>query len=229
VIKGRFEVNVNSQFALLCEHRFAPFFGVQFLGALNDNVFKNALVIMLAFQAANLTTLSSGLLVNLSAGLFILPFFLFSASAGQLADKYEKSRVIRFVKLLEIAIMALGAAGGTAVYRHFLRQNVIKIVEPAQHHHLVEDGRPGAGGNVPGKFTVVANHCAFDGGGTVRHFQADQHFVQRNLVGAHYGVTPDERRLLQPDGPFVVNAARRGVEIGVLPDENVPFFQPQSF
>jgi MFS family permease len=117
VIKGRFEVNVNSQFALLCEHRFAPFFGVQFLGALNDNVFKNALVIMLAFQAANLTTLSSGLLVNLSAGLFILPFFLFSASAGQLADKYEKSRVIRFVKLLEIAIMALGAAG-------FLMQNL---------------------------------------------------------------------------------------------------------
>jgi 1-acyl-sn-glycerol-3-phosphate acyltransferase len=101
----------GSQFALLRERRFSPFFGVQFLGALNDNVYKNALVIMIAFQAAHLTTLDAGLLVNLCAGLFILPFFLFSATAGQLADKYEKSRVIRLVKVLEIGIMVLGAAG----------------------------------------------------------------------------------------------------------------------
>lgn len=107
----------GSQFGLLRERRFAPFFGVQFLGALNDNVYKNALVIMIAFQAAHLTTLDSGLLVNLCAGLFILPFFLFSATAGQLADKYEKSRIIRLVKLLEIGIMVLGAAG-------FLMQNL---------------------------------------------------------------------------------------------------------
>ena len=101
----------SSQFSLLRERRFAPFFGVQFLGALNDNLYKNALVILLAFQAANLTTLSSGLLVNLCAGLFILPFFLFSATAGQLADKYEKASIIRLIKLAEIGIMAIGAAG----------------------------------------------------------------------------------------------------------------------
>ncbi len=100
-----------NQFDLLKQRRFGPFFGVQFLGAFNDNVFKNALVIMLTFQAASMTTMSSGLLVNLCAGLFILPFFLFSATAGQLADKYEKAFVTRLVKIFEIAIMIVGALG----------------------------------------------------------------------------------------------------------------------
>ena len=101
----------QNQFRLLRERRFAPFFVTQFLGALNDNVYKNALIIMLAFHAAAFTTMSSGTLVNLCYGLFILPFFLFSATAGQLADKYEKSRIIRYVKMLEIGIMAVAAAG----------------------------------------------------------------------------------------------------------------------
>jgi 1-acyl-sn-glycerol-3-phosphate acyltransferase len=101
----------HSQFQLLRERRFAPFFWTQFLGAGNDNVYKNALVIFVAFQAASLTTLSSNDLVNIAAAVFIAPFMLFSATAGQLADKYEKSRVIRFVKLFEIAIMVVGAIG----------------------------------------------------------------------------------------------------------------------
>src|SRR6266699_2417133 len=101
----------HSQFQLLRERRFAPFFWTQFLGAGNDNVYKNALVIFVAFQAASLTTLSSNDLVNIAAAVFIAPFMLFSATAGQLADKYEKSRVIRFVKLFEIAIMVVGAVG----------------------------------------------------------------------------------------------------------------------
>jgi 1-acyl-sn-glycerol-3-phosphate acyltransferase len=101
----------GNQFGLLRERRFLPFFCTQFLGAFNDNVYKNALVIMLAFHAASLTTISSGTLVNLCAGVFILPFFLFSATAGQLADKFEKATVIRFVKLFEIAIMVIGATG----------------------------------------------------------------------------------------------------------------------
>lgn len=98
---------MSHQFALMRQRRFLPFFFTQFLGAFNDNVYKNALVVLLTFQAARYTTLSPGILVNLCAGLFILPFFLFSATAGQIADKYEKSRLIRFTKLLEIAIMAL--------------------------------------------------------------------------------------------------------------------------
>lgn len=98
-----------STFKLLTEKRFGPFFGVQFLGALNDNLFKNALVIMIAFKAAS--EAESGLLINLAAGLFILPFFLFSAVAGQMADKYEKSQIMRIVKFAEIVIMLVGAAG----------------------------------------------------------------------------------------------------------------------
>ncbi len=101
----------TTQFALLRERRFAPFFGVQFLGALNDNVFKQALVILLAYQTASFTTWSSDVLQNVAQALFILPFFLFSATAGQLADKYEKSRLISVTVAIELAVMMLGAVG----------------------------------------------------------------------------------------------------------------------
>ena len=100
---------MSSQFTLLEQRRFLPFFLTQFAGAFNDNFYKNALVVLMTFQAAQFTTLAPGVLVNLAAGLFILPFFLFSATSGQLADKYEKSRLIRFTKLLEIGIMVLAA------------------------------------------------------------------------------------------------------------------------
>jgi 1-acyl-sn-glycerol-3-phosphate acyltransferase len=101
----------SSQFRLLLERRFAPFFGVQFLGALNDNFFKQALVILLAYQATSFTSMSTDVLQNVAQGLFVLPFFLFSATAGQLADKYEKSRLISLTVLIELCVMALGAAG----------------------------------------------------------------------------------------------------------------------
>src|SRR5262252_3621878 len=101
----------RSQFRLLGESRFGPFFGVQFLGAMNDNTFKQALVILLAYQTASFTTLSSDALQNLAQALFVLPFFLFSATAGQIADKYEKSRVITVTVSIELACMALGMAG----------------------------------------------------------------------------------------------------------------------
>ena len=100
-----------SQFRLLTQRRFAPFFGVQFLGALNDNVFKQALVLLLAYQGASFTTMSTDVLQNLAQALFVLPFFLFSATAGQLADKYEKSRLITVTVAIELAVMGLGAAG----------------------------------------------------------------------------------------------------------------------
>jgi hypothetical protein len=100
-----------SQYQLLKQRRFLPFFATQFLGAFNDNVYKNALVILVAFHAASLSTLSAPTLSNLAQAIFILPFFLFSATAGQIADKLEKSRLIRWVKLAEIVIMALGASG----------------------------------------------------------------------------------------------------------------------
>jgi len=101
----------GNQFDLLQERRFAPFFWTQFLGAGNDNIFKNALVIFVAFHAAALTSLDANALVNLAGAVFIAPFVLFSATAGQLADKVEKSRLIRWIKLFEIAIMVIGLAG----------------------------------------------------------------------------------------------------------------------
>jgi 1-acyl-sn-glycerol-3-phosphate acyltransferase len=102
---------MSSQFGLLKTGRFAPFFITQFLGAFNDNLFKNALIVLLTFQAATWTSLKAEVLANLAAGIFILPFFLFSATAGQLADKYDKATLARLVKVLEIGIMAVAAVG----------------------------------------------------------------------------------------------------------------------
>ena len=90
---------MSGPFHLLKTRRFLPFFGTQFLGAFNDNLFKNALIVLLTFHATSWTTLSPGVLANLAAGIFILPFFLFSATAGQLADKYDKAMLSRLVKL----------------------------------------------------------------------------------------------------------------------------------
>src|ERR1044072_8938985 len=101
----------RSQFRLLGERRFGPFFGVQFLGAFNDNVFKQALVILLAYHTASFTSMSSDTLQNLAQALFILPFLLFSAAAGQIADKYEKSRLISITVALKLGVMILGAIG----------------------------------------------------------------------------------------------------------------------
>jgi 1-acyl-sn-glycerol-3-phosphate acyltransferase len=98
----------HSQFSLLKTRRFAPFFLTQFLGAFNDNVYKNSLMAMITFGLLS-STLDLSLMNNIGAMLFILPFFLFSALAGQLSDKYEKSYLIRRIKLLEIVIMCLGA------------------------------------------------------------------------------------------------------------------------
>ncbi|MCZ8501510.1 MFS transporter [Vibrio lentus] len=104
-------MNNDSQSSLLTKKRFLPYFITQFLGAFNDNIFKNVLLLFVAFASVDTLPISSNLFINLAAGLFILPFFLFSALAGVLADKYEKSWFIRKVKLLEVVIMSLGAIG----------------------------------------------------------------------------------------------------------------------
>ena len=99
---------VQKNAMLLTQRRFLALFVVQFLGALNDNIFKNALIIILVFSAAN-DAAQASLLVNLAAGLFILPFLLFSALAGQIADKYDKTRLTRRIKQVELVIMLFGA------------------------------------------------------------------------------------------------------------------------
>jgi acyl-[acyl-carrier-protein]-phospholipid O-acyltransferase/long-chain-fatty-acid--[acyl-carrier-protein] ligase len=101
----------QSQFHLLRSRRFLPLFVTVILGATNDNVFKNAMVILVLYFIAGQAPVGDSVLVTVAMGLFILPFFLFSATAGQLADKFEKSRLVRWIKLAEIAIMVLGALG----------------------------------------------------------------------------------------------------------------------
>src|SRR5580693_7549070 len=91
--------------------RFFPLFLTQFLGAFNDNLLKNALVVLVTYQVAAKTGDNAQALVTLAAGLFILPFFLFSATAGQLADKYDRARLTRIIKIAEIIIMLFAAAG----------------------------------------------------------------------------------------------------------------------
>jgi 1-acyl-sn-glycerol-3-phosphate acyltransferase len=100
-----------NQFRLLAQRRFLPFFGAQALGAFNDNVYRNVLVILITFQGASVTTLAPEILTNLAGGLFILPFLIFSGLAGQIADKFDKSRIVQAVKASEILIMICAGVG----------------------------------------------------------------------------------------------------------------------
>lgn len=98
-------------FSLLSEHRFRPFFWTQFSGAMNDNIFKTALITILTYDALSWTSIDPSLLNNLVPALFILPFLLLSATAGQIADKYPKERLAQCVKLFEVLIMGVTAVG----------------------------------------------------------------------------------------------------------------------
>ena len=100
-----------NQFTLLTQRRFLPLFITQLLGALNDNLLKISLVMLVTFGWAEESGYDATFLVPLCHGILILPFFLFSATAGQLADKYDKAWLVRRVKLLEVAAMMLAAIG----------------------------------------------------------------------------------------------------------------------
>jgi MFS family permease len=100
-----------SQFDLLRERRFAPFFTTQFLGALNDNVFKIGFTSLVTYHTARFSGVDAKTAAFLISAIFILPFVLFSATSGQIADKYDKATLTRFVKTFEIVLMLVGAAG----------------------------------------------------------------------------------------------------------------------
>lgn len=145
----------RSEFALLKERRFGPFFWTQFLGAFNDNVYKNALILFITFDVAVKSGVNANTLVNLCAGLFILPFFLFSPLAGQVADKYEKSRLIRRIKVAEILIMFCAAVG-------FYFQNVMLLI---------------------GVLFLMGSQSAFFG--PVKYAILPQHLCEEELVGGN--------------------------------------------
>ncbi len=103
--------NHGSQFALLRQRRFAPFFWTQFLGAMNDNVFKIGFTSLVTYQAARFSGVDPKTVAFLISAIFIVPFVLFSATSGQIADKFDKAVLTRWVKTFEIAVMLIGAAG----------------------------------------------------------------------------------------------------------------------
>ncbi|MEE8524570.1 MAG: MFS transporter [Thermoanaerobaculia bacterium] len=135
---------MSDQFRLLTQRRFLPFFGAQALGAFNDNVYKNVFVILATYHTATYTTLEPALLANLAAGLFILPFVLFSGIAGQLSDRYDKSLVLKWVKAIEILIMTVAAIGfamqsiGVLLFALFLMGAQSTFFAPAKYGLLPE-------------------------------------------------------------------------------------------
>ena len=143
-----------NQFALLKQRRFAPFFWTQFLGAANDNLFKFAFTVLVTYQleVGWLPPAMAGLVIG---ALFILPFLLFSATSGQLADKHDKATLIRFVKWLEVAIMVTAAIG-------FATHNVVLLL---------------------GCVFLMGLHSTLFG--PVKYAYLPQHLDERELTGGH--------------------------------------------
>lgn len=102
---------MTSDFGFFATRRFLPLFGTQFMGAFNDNLLRTAVVVLISYYGLSLAGLPAEQLVNLAAGVFILPFFLFSATAGKLSESLDKARIARWVKLAEIGIMLLAGSG----------------------------------------------------------------------------------------------------------------------
>jgi acyl-[acyl-carrier-protein]-phospholipid O-acyltransferase/long-chain-fatty-acid--[acyl-carrier-protein] ligase len=101
----------NNKLYLLKERKFLPLFTTQFLGAFNDNVLKSALSFTVIYKSLSISWINSAMLVNLALGLFVLPFVLFGGIAGQIADKYEKSAIVRIIKIFEVFIVFLASIG----------------------------------------------------------------------------------------------------------------------
>lgn len=115
---------------MLTSRRFLPYFVTQFLGALNDNLYKNVLLLLVTFSELGALPISINLFVNLAAGVFILPFFLFSAHAGVLADNMDKAKLIRKLKLLELLIMS--CAAGAILTHHYMLMLILLFLTGCQ-------------------------------------------------------------------------------------------------
>lgn len=101
----------NSQFSFFLKRRFAPLFGTQFSGALNDNLIKASVVVLISYHGLGQNILAPELLVNIVAVLLVIPYFIFSATAGAISAKYNKAHIARYIKLIEIGIMGIAAFG----------------------------------------------------------------------------------------------------------------------
>ncbi|HET9471576.1 MAG TPA: MFS transporter, partial [Usitatibacter sp.] len=157
---------MSGQFGLLRERRFAPFFWTQFLGAANDNLFKFSFTLLASYHAAEWGGANASTVGFVIGALFIAPYLLFSATSGQIADKYDKARVMRLVKTLEIGIMAVAAGGFlthaalllyAAVFLMGLHSTLFGPVKYAYlPQHLREDELTGGNGMVEmGTFVAI--------------------------------------------------------------------------
>ncbi|MBT1446076.1 MFS transporter [Shewanella sp. JM162201] len=115
---------------MILSRRFLPYFLTQCLGALNDNIYKNVLLLLVAYSQVDKLPMSPDLFVNLAAGVFILPFFLFSAHAGSIADNMDKAKLIRRLKLLELVIMSLAAVA--IVSEHYMAMLLLLFMTGSQ-------------------------------------------------------------------------------------------------
>lgn len=181
-----------SQSALLRTRRFFPLFVTQFLGAFNDNVYKYALVILITFRLASAEDGNASLLVIIAGGIFILPFFLFSAIAGQFADKYEKSRLIRRIKIAELLIMMCGAVGfytGNIIWLMcvlFLMGTQSTLFGPLKYsivpQHMELDELTGANGLLQmGTFVAILAGTVL-GGMLVAEADADMLYISSTVI-----------------------------------------------
>ena len=208
------------QAKLLTQRRFLPYFLSQSLGAFNDNIYKNTLLLFVAFASVDSLPISSNLFINLAAGLFILPFFLFSAPAGILADKYEKSAFIRKVKIAEIIIMLFGALAfilqdytlllillflmGTqsaffGPVKYALLPQQLKDEELVSGNALVETGTFLAilFGTIAAGFIASQEHSEYIAAGAVVLFAVLGYLASRSIPYAE-AVAPDLRFKWQP-------------------------------
>jgi 1-acyl-sn-glycerol-3-phosphate acyltransferase len=174
---------------LFKDTRFGPYFWTQFLGAFNDNVFKNALVILISYRAIQIGGLGPRLLVPLAGGVFIFPYFLFSATAGQIADKFQKAKLIRFIKVAEIFIMIFASLAfyldhfGLLLFILFLMGSQSAFFGPVKYGilpDLVEDDQLVLGNALVSSGTFVAILVGTILGGVLASF--DQYFLPLSLT-----------------------------------------------
>lgn len=194
---------------LLSARRFFPLFVTQFLGAFNDNLFKNAMVILVTYRIAAESSTRAAMLVNVAYGLFILPFFLFSPLAGQLADKVDRARIARLVKLAEIGLALLGGAG---VYLQSLPLLMLTLFGFGTHSAFFG----------PVKYAILPQHLHDD-----ELLAGNAYIDASTFLAILLGTIAGGKLVLGPVGVFLILGALIVVAfVGYLSSRNIPVAPP---
>ncbi len=190
---------------LLRTRQFLPLFITQFLGAFNDNLLKNALVMVITFRLAAQLGDNAQILVIAAAGLFILPFFLFSATAGQFADKYDRSQLTRIIKLVEIAIMAVAVIG---FYTNHVTTLMIALFGMGMHSTFFG----------PIKYALLPQHLPDD-----QLLSGNAYIEAGTFLAILIGTIAGGVLILQPNGILLISIALLVVAVaGYLSSRSIP-------